>query len=61
MLSDKAKQALLDIQANAALARSFVAGLSFEQFAADRKAFYAVTRAAYAVMRSSFGEGSRST
>ena len=45
MLSDKAKQALLDIQANAALARSFVAGLSFEQFAADRKGFYAVTRA----------------
>jgi uncharacterized protein with HEPN domain len=44
MLSDRARLALVDIRDNIGLARQFVAGLSAEAFAADRRAFYAVTR-----------------
>jgi uncharacterized protein with HEPN domain len=36
--------AWLAIQDNAALAQSFAAGMTAEQFAADRRTFYAVTR-----------------
>jgi uncharacterized protein with HEPN domain len=45
MLSEKARRALLDIRDNIALARSFIAGLSYEEFRDDLKSFYAVTRA----------------
>jgi uncharacterized protein with HEPN domain len=37
--------ALYDIRDNCRLATEFVAGMSFEVFAADRRSFYAVTRA----------------
>jgi len=45
MLSDRARSALFDIRDNAALARSFVGSLTLTEFVADRKAFYAATRA----------------
>ncbi|SDR62528.1 Uncharacterized conserved protein, contains HEPN domain [Rhizobiales bacterium GAS191] len=45
MLSDRARLALFDIRDNVGLARQFVAGLSYEAFRADRRTFYAVTRA----------------
>lgn len=45
MLSDRARAALFDIRDNAALAREFVDGMSFEQFKEDRRTFYAVMRA----------------
>ena len=45
MLSDQARLALYDIKDNGDLAQSFVEGLSFEAFVADRRTFYAVTRA----------------
>ncbi len=45
MLSNKARLALFDIRDNALLAREFAEGLSYESFAADRRTFYAVTRA----------------
>jgi uncharacterized protein with HEPN domain len=45
MLSDKARQALFDIQENGELIHEFVAALSFEEFERDRRTFYAVTRA----------------
>lgn len=45
MLSNKARLALFDIRDNALLAREFVEGLNYDAFAADRRAFYAVTRA----------------
>jgi uncharacterized protein with HEPN domain len=44
MLSDRNRQALLDILDNGTLARSFVAGMEFDAFADDRRTFYAVTR-----------------
>src|SRR4051794_34275747 len=44
MLSDRTRQALLDILDNGTLARSFVAGMEFDAFADDRRTFYAVTR-----------------
>ncbi len=44
MPSDRARLALFDIRDNIALAREFVAGLSFEAFRDDRRTFYAVTR-----------------
>jgi uncharacterized protein with HEPN domain len=45
MLSNKARLALFDIRDNAKWANEFVAGLSYDDFMADRRAFYAVTRA----------------
>lgn len=45
MLSNKALLALFDIRDNANWANEFVAGLSYEDFTTDRRAFYAVTRA----------------
>jgi uncharacterized protein with HEPN domain len=44
MLSDRARLALIDIRDNIRLALGFVAGLSADAFAADRRTFYAVTR-----------------
>ncbi len=44
MLSEQARQALIDITHNAALAEQFVGGLDAEAFAADLKTFYATTR-----------------
>jgi|SRR6516165_3498454 uncharacterized protein with HEPN domain len=44
MLSDRARLALSDIRDNIRLARGFVAGMSPDAFAADRRTFYAVTR-----------------
>ena len=43
-LSDRTRQALLDILDNGTLARSFVAGMEFDAFADDRRTFHAVTR-----------------
>lgn len=45
MLSNRARLALFDIRDNCELARQFLAGLCFEDFKADRRTFYAVTRA----------------
>ena len=45
MLSNRARLALYDIRDNCELAKQFTAGLSFEDFKADRRSFYAVTRA----------------
>ena len=45
MLSNRARLALFDVRDNCELARQFLAGLSFEDFKADRRTFYAVTRA----------------
>lgn len=45
MPSKDPKIPLNDIKKNIALARQFVAGLSFEDFLNDRKTFYAVIRA----------------
>ncbi len=45
MLSNKARLALFDIRDNANWANEFVAGLSYEESMADRRALYAVTRA----------------
>jgi uncharacterized protein with HEPN domain len=44
MPSDKSQLALLDIRDNIRLAREFVGDLSEDEFKADRRAFYAVTR-----------------
>jgi len=44
MLSERARQALLDIKDNIAFARSWTDGRSLAQFAEDRRSFYAVTR-----------------
>ena len=44
MLSDRARLALTDIRDNIRLALGFVAGMSADAFAADRRTFYAVTR-----------------
>ena len=44
MLSDRSRQALLDIRDNIVLAREFTAGLTAERFARDQRTFYAVTR-----------------
>ncbi len=44
MLSDRARKALLDIRDNILLAQQWSAGLSLDEFAADRVRFYAVTR-----------------
>jgi uncharacterized protein with HEPN domain len=45
MLSDRARQALFDIQRNGKLAQDFVAGLSFDRFKEDYRTQYAVQRA----------------
>jgi uncharacterized protein with HEPN domain len=45
MFSNKARLALFDIRDNGELAREFIEGLSYEAFTADRRTFYAVTRA----------------
>lgn len=45
MPSDKTQGALLDIRDNIVLATNFVAGLTVEQFTADRRTYYAVVRA----------------
>ena len=42
---DRLRQTLVDIRDNVELARSFVAGMSYEAFAADRRTVYAVIRA----------------
>lgn len=44
MPSDRTLQALLDMLDNAVLAMSFIEGLTWAEFAADRRTFYAVTR-----------------
>jgi uncharacterized protein with HEPN domain len=44
MHSDRARKALLDIRDNILLAQQWSAGLSLDEFAADRARFYAVTR-----------------
>lgn len=44
MLSDRVRQALLDISENAELALSFVSGMSLDQFAVDRRTYYATLR-----------------
>jgi uncharacterized protein with HEPN domain len=44
MLSNRAHLALLDIRDNIRLAEDFAAGLSLDDFIADRRTFYAVTR-----------------
>jgi len=45
MLSDRERNALFDIRGNGLLAQAFVGGLSMDEFKADRRAFYATTRA----------------
>ncbi len=45
MRSSRLRSALFDIRDNAALARDFVGGLTLSEFKADRRAFYAATRA----------------
>lgn len=44
MPSERAHKALLDIRENILLARTWTAGLTLDQFSADRRIFYAVTR-----------------
>jgi uncharacterized protein with HEPN domain len=44
MLSDRSRQALIDIRDNCLLAKSFIAGKSEHDFQDDPKLFYAVTR-----------------
>jgi len=44
MLSDRNRQALLDIRSNLRLAQEFAEGYSLETFSRDRRTFYAVTR-----------------
>jgi len=44
MLSDRVRLALSDIRDNTRLAQDFLAGMSPDAFAADRRTFYAVTR-----------------
>jgi uncharacterized protein with HEPN domain len=44
MPSDRGRLALFDIRDNVRLAWTFVEGLTEEDFEADRRAFYAVTR-----------------
>jgi uncharacterized protein with HEPN domain len=44
MLSDRARKALLDIRDNILFAQQWSAGLSLDEFIADRARFYAVTR-----------------
>ncbi|MGD0186537.1 MAG: HepT-like ribonuclease domain-containing protein [Roseiarcus sp.] len=45
MRSNRTRLALFDIRDNCRLAKAFVEGMAFEAFAADRRTFYAVTRA----------------
>ena len=45
MRSSRDRSALFDIRDNAALARDFVGSLALSEFKADRRAFYAATRA----------------
>ena len=45
MRSSKDRSALFDIRDNAALARDFVGSVALDEFKADRRAFYAATRA----------------
>jgi uncharacterized protein with HEPN domain len=44
MRSNRARMALFDIRDNIHLAQQFVAGMTEEEFAADRRTFYAVAR-----------------
>ncbi len=44
MPSDRTRLALIDIRDNGRLAESFVGGMSADEFAADLRTFYAVTR-----------------
>jgi uncharacterized protein with HEPN domain len=44
MLSDRSRQALIDIRDNCLLAKSFIDGKSADEFQSDQKLFYAVTR-----------------
>jgi uncharacterized protein with HEPN domain len=43
-LSERERQALRDIVDNATLARDFVSGMSLDDFLADKRSIYAVTR-----------------
>jgi uncharacterized protein with HEPN domain len=45
MHSDRAQQRLLDIKDNIGHAREFIGTMTFEEFAADLKTFYATVRA----------------
>ena len=45
MLSDTARDALYDIRDHAIYAKEFVAGMDFDTFKQDRKAFFAASRA----------------
>src|ERR1700733_12321192 len=45
MRSSKDRSALFDIRDNAALAKEFLGSLTLSEFTADRRAFYAATRA----------------
>jgi uncharacterized protein with HEPN domain len=44
MRSERGRRALVDIRDNAALTLSFVSGMAFETFEADRRTLYAVVR-----------------
>jgi uncharacterized protein with HEPN domain len=44
LLSDRTRQALLDIRENCILAKTFLEGMEFAAFAEDRRTFYAVIR-----------------
>jgi len=44
MLSDRSRQALLDVRDNILLAQAFLEGLDEPGLIADRKTFYAITR-----------------
>lgn len=44
LLSDRTRQALLDIRENCILAKTFLEGMEFAAFAEDRRTFYAVVR-----------------
>jgi uncharacterized protein with HEPN domain len=45
MPSERVRQRLFDIRENIGLAREFIRGLAFDEFAADVKTFYATVRA----------------
>ena len=55
MLSSRGRRKLLDIAENIGLAQSWTAGLNLEAFLADRRTFYAVTRALEIISEASRG------
>jgi hypothetical protein len=44
LLSDRTRQALLDIRENCILAKTFLEGMEFAAFAEDRRTFYVQCR-----------------